>query len=83
MSVGNGKFTPTQKRILAVLADGDAHTPEELLKCLDDELADIPTLQVHICRIRKVLRPAGQDIIAEYVRRDCRYRHVRLLNFRE
>lgn len=83
MGQANGKFTPIHLRILEILSDGLPHTPEELLPAIGDELADIPTLQVHICRIRKVLRPAGQDIIAEYVRRDCRYRHVRLLNFRE
>lgn len=83
MSVANGKFTPTQRRILAVLADGDAHTPEELLKCLDDELATKPNLRVHLSLIRRHLRPAGQDILCVYVGRDYLYRHVRLINRNE
>lgn len=83
MGQANGKFTPTQARILAVLSDGLPHTPEELVGCLWDEMTSVKTVRVHIHAIRKILRPAGQDIVCEYIRRDCLYRHVRLLNFRE
>lgn len=79
----NGRFTPTQTRLLSILADGMPHTPEELLTCLDDPLSELINLQLHISLLRKKLRPAGQDIILEYIRRDRQYRQVRLLNFRE
>lgn len=76
-----GRFTPTQQRILAVLADGEAHTRSELLLCVDPEGFAVPVnLQNHISSIRKILRPAGQDIICEFAYRKFHYRQVRLIN---
>lgn len=56
------EFTPTEKRILNVLADGKPHEVEELRACLDDELAGETALMFHIFRIRKKLKPYGQYI---------------------
>lgn len=75
---GNG-FTPTHKRMLAVLADGLPHRREELHACLSDELGPINNIHVHISNMRKKLRARGQDIVCEVVNRRFLYRHVRLL----
>lgn len=50
------KFSPTENRILAVLNDGQQHTPSELLKCLGDELQSKDNVNVHIANIRKKLK---------------------------
>lgn len=74
-----GGYTPTERRMLAVLADGMRHPREELVACLWDELSKPSTIQYHLSNIRKVLRPMGQDIICEYYQHTFFYRHVRLL----
>ena len=75
----NGKFTETEKRMLQVLADGMAHTREELHACLPDELSALSAIKRHLTEIRKKLRPQGQDIICQLKDRRPLYRHVRLL----
>lgn len=72
-------FTPTQRRILDVLADGLPHTREELHGCLNDDLGTLSNLWAHVSNIRKVLRPRGEDIVCVYHLRRLCYRHVRLL----
>ena len=56
------EFTPTERDILAVLSDGMPHSRTELHACLPDELGGFVNLRMHISRMRKKLRPAGQDI---------------------
>lgn len=73
------RFTPTQRRMLAVLADGQPHARRELRACLFDELGTASNIRFHLCSIRKVLRPLRQDIICELHRGTIKYRHVRLL----
>jgi hypothetical protein len=73
------KFTPTQRRIIALLADGLPHTRREVFGCLDDDLAQLSAIKRHLSVIRTMLRPVGQDIICELHRRSICYRHVRLL----
>lgn len=62
-----------------MLSDGMPHYREQLRECVPDELASLYALKMHISRIRKVLRPRGQDIVCEIVRRQIHYRHVQLL----
>ena len=78
--MSNNGFTPTQQRMLAVLSDGLPHTVEELLSCIDDTLASKQNVQHHVSDARKVLRPRGQDVICEWVRRRRLYRWVRLIS---
>jgi DNA-binding CsgD family transcriptional regulator len=66
-------FTPTQRKILAVLSDGLGHRPSELHQCLVDELGSPSNIRAHLAAIRKKLRATGQDIICE--RQIC-YRQV-------
>ena len=75
----NNGFTPVQSAILKVLSDGMAHRKQELHGCLMDELGSLTTVRVHLCHIRKKLRPIGEDIICELKNRNIWYRHVRLL----
>lgn len=78
-------FTPTQSRILRVLADGKRHSKDELLSDgradndPDKQVMDVETLYVHICNIRKILNPRAEDIIVESYQRRPYYRWVRLL----
>lgn len=61
MSAANG-YTPTEKRILAILRDGQPHTVAELHRCLDDDLSDPEALWSRISFLRKKLEPKGQGI---------------------
>lgn len=86
------KITPTQRRILAVLADGEAHSFAELIDALGDvddrsrvyeNDSVYRRLKVEVSRLRKHLREKNQDVLC--VRRSWRegkgmaYRQVRLL----
>jgi hypothetical protein len=69
-----------QQRLLAVLADGAPHTPEELKHYLDDDLAGPTAVKFHISRIRKLLAEVNETILCEYQDRRTFYRHVRLVH---
>ena len=73
--------TPTQRRMLALLADGKAHSRRELWKLLWDEQSSLGAIRRHICEARKLVRAQGGDIVCEITQhgRIC-YRHVRLLH---
>ena len=75
-------FTPTQRRMLAVLSDGLPHTRLELAECLEDDLANPASVKKHLYLMRKVLRAQGQEIVCEWAPSSSprqRYRHVILL----
>ena len=71
-------FTPTQRLLLDVLADGRPHSRKELHGCFD-VLADVKRVRDTISLMRAKLRPKGEDIVCELRRRQIWYRHVRLL----
>ncbi len=73
-------FTPIQTRMLAVLQDGRPHKKSELWECIGDSVASYSTIKVHICFIRRKLRPLGQDIVCEFRHKMIYYRQVRMLN---
>ena len=77
--MNNGKYTPTQKRILEVLKDGLPHPREEVVGCIADELAQSNAIRVHLTLLRRKLNPIGLHITIEYVRMKMHYRLVRLL----
>jgi hypothetical protein len=65
-------------KIMQALSDGLPHKSEDLVRdCLWD--GDKAALQTHVCNIRKVLRPRGEDIVCERVNGTTYYRHIRLL----
>ncbi len=71
-------FTPTQRLLLNVLADGRPHSRAELHGCFD-ELAEVKRVRNTISLMRAKLRPEGEDIVCELRSRQIWYRHVRLL----
>ena len=73
------KYSKTQLAILDVLKDGLPHLRDELIKCLGDPLVERVYLNQHLARLRKLLRPSGEDIVCELLNRRISYRHVRLL----
>src|SRR5258708_6545234 len=74
------KFSPIQKRILDLLADGLPHPRKDVWECLQDQLAPRTSVAPHIFFIRAKLRQLGQDIITETTGKAIFYRHVRFLN---
>jgi len=76
---GNG-FTPTQRRIVDALADGEVHDRDELVACIEDELAVWKNVSPHLTAIRKKLRLDRRDIICQVVNRRFMYRLVGLLS---
>ena len=82
MSQGNGKtekdfFTPTQRRIVDLLKDGQPHRRDDVRRCVDD-LASFDTLQVHLTHLREKVRPHGYDIICQVLNRQFQYRLIRV-----
>lgn len=61
MSAANG-FTPTESRIMGVLADGRPHTKHELLAVIDEQAED-SALKMHLSNIRKKLEPSNKGIM--------------------
>ena len=76
MANGNG-YTPTEKKIMAVIDDGQWHNRAELLPCLWDDQNEKPMSALEMCMsdLRKKLEPRGRDVVG----RNGAYRLVRLL----
>jgi hypothetical protein len=73
------RLTPTEQNIISALSDGNRHRIKEMMGCLQDDMAQQSALNVAVTRLRKKLRPAGQDIICEWYMGRMHYRHVRLI----
>lgn len=73
-------FTPTQRRMMDVLADGEPHRQEELRLCLGDPLASVQNIRPHLSAMRKVLRRKREDVLCVWVDRCRCYRWVRLMS---
>lgn len=71
-------WTPTQQKIINILSDGQYHSADELLVCLD-KFTDPQVLKVHLTFIRKKLEPLGQTILNVNTGRGFRYIQVRRL----
>lgn len=69
-------FTPMEKRILAVLNDGDLHKRDELMLCLEDSLANPDNLHAHLKNIRKKLLTISQTICCVVLGRRRFYRRM-------
>ena len=52
-------FTPTEQRLLSILADGLPHSSVELFDAVPDELAQLTAVKAHIWCIRQKLRKLG------------------------
>lgn len=72
-------FSPTHRRMLELLSDGEPHSKEELGACLYDELTDADQqVKVQIFRLRKRL-PASEDIRCRRHNGSTTYQHVRIM----
>lgn len=70
------ELTPTQERLLGVLSDGQPHSADKLLGCLNDELADRRLLHVHLCYLRKKLLPFNHGILVQFIKQRVYYRRI-------
>lgn len=70
-------YTPTEKRLLEALSDGEKHLASDLLKLLNDDMTKKCTLSGHIGSIRKKL-PKNEFIVCEFQFFKMYYRHVNL-----
>ena len=68
-------LTPTEKRLYAMLQDGERHGREELRACLFDEYANVKVVTQHIRNMRPKL-PEGKLIVCEIKGRAVFYRLV-------
>ena len=69
-------LSPTQRLMLDILVDGKPHHPSELHACLDS-YGDESNIHRHLSALRKILRPQGQDIICQFIRRQRLWRLIR------
>lgn len=76
MSDGPDALTPTQARMMALLADGLPHARGELRLCLHDELGAVSNIEPHLTAIRKHVRPSGRDVLCVIHRRTVHYQLV-------
>jgi len=78
MKVMRADFTPTQWRMMEVLADCEPHSVAELHGCADDELSTAAVVRVHVANLRRKLRPHGNDIIYERRQNTSYYRLIKI-----
>ncbi len=77
---GAPRFSPTQQKILDVLADGEPHLFDDVLRGVGDPYMAMQTVFVHVSNLRRRLKLVGQAIVCEVDNRGRRYyRHVVLL----
>lgn len=73
----NPPFTPTEKRILALLGDGKPHTKAEIVKCLYDDMGAECNIHVHIKHIRRKLLGTGAEIVCQFHEKRHQFRLIR------
>lgn len=73
------RLTWTELRIMRILSDGQAHTREELLECIDDKYTSFNNLQAALSIIRGKIRETGYMIICELYKGSIHYRCIQRL----
>lgn len=73
-------LTPTEQKIIDLLSDGLPHQRADVLKCVNDRLADLHTLAVHMFNIRRKVRPFGKDVLLVTRKGGYHYQYVILLS---
>lgn len=78
---GLNGFTPTERKIIEFLADGEVHSPEEVHAACLDPLSDPSMAGQHIKHIRAKLRIKDSKvaILTVWANRRGHYRMVQLL----
>jgi len=75
-------FTPTERRILALLGDGEPHGKKEIMdRCFDDDLVNEDALRNAIHRLKKKLKEhRNEEIVAVRRYRATYYQHFRKIS---
>lgn len=79
----NGHLTPTERRLIGILMDGQPHAVRQLVDALNEDAhLDIPSgkanLQNHIARLRKkYFAPRGLEVVCQLVLHRENYRVMR------
>lgn len=73
------ELTPTQRRMVELLADGKPHERRELHALLPFDEGAMTNVKAHLTAIRKKIRPRGEEIVCEVVNNRLCYRHIVLL----
>ena len=71
-------LTPTEQRLIDLLADGNVHSQQDMLGCLSDELASVDALNTHLCRLRGKIRLRAMDVAT--FQQPCAYQLRRIIN---
>lgn len=69
-------FSPIEKEIMFLLADGESHPVKVVAECLGDELASKNALQSHIKNIRRKIEGFGHEVVCSFENRRLCYRYV-------
>jgi hypothetical protein len=83
MTLANGgkvRFTPSERKILRLLQDGEAHLRDDILACIGDSQTDRSAVAKHMCLLRAKLIILGQDISCVLHKGKIAYRQFKLLN---
>lgn len=74
--VSTPDMTPTEHRMLQVLADGKGHAMSELHACLDDPLSGRDQVYDHISSLRTRIAKQRVAIVRYVENRNTRYRLI-------
>lgn len=74
-------FSPTEKKLLQVLADGKPHAVKLLMPLLGDELADKGNLSDHMLRIRRKIEGLGHNVVCVFRKRRMHYMYILTLEY--
>lgn len=73
------KLTPTQRRMMAVLGNGQLHRYEKLRECLNDDLCEgSSAVRVALTFLRRKLRTVNRDVYYVIVNGKGYYRLIEL-----
>lgn len=82
--VADVKLTKTEQKMYDLLCTGAFVTNEQLAACLWDEMAEpLTSVRMHLCNMRKRLRPQGLDVFSRNNGGSMGYIMARLINKRE
>lgn len=63
--MASDNLTASETRIFQLLEDGHPHRMDEMKRVLGNDEMEDKTVYVHICNLRRKLRPYGQDVSTE------------------
>lgn len=72
-------LTPTERKLAALLADGQPHTRREIHALICDSLDPLSNIRQHVCNLRAKLKGQGQDIDCVLLGGHICYRQIVLL----